>query len=286
MMNYNDLPGLRWSTLKAGLQSPLHLKHAMEQPRKDTDTLRRGRRVHVATLQPERWGEFYSAGPDLSSVRTKDGKPAANPLATTEGRALMAEWLSANPGVEIVGDAAADEAKRIAAAVWAHSVAGAVLDECVGREVMYQAIIDGYAAKCQADLYSGRTGTLGDLKTIGKMLSERAMQRQILDYGYHGQMAWYRRVMLACGVTVDRCVLIFVEAAAPHDVAVVDVSDEWLELGEELVDQALAAYAQVVAGNAVGRFPGVVALDVPAWMQSDEANDDDVDGMELEGLNG
>ena len=239
----------------------------------------RGRRVHVATLQPECWDAYYSAGPDLSAVRTKDGKPSANPLATAEGKALMAEWLAANPGVELVSQADADLAQRIADAVWAHPEAFKVLDDCVGREVAYQATIDGTAVKCQADLYSGRSGTLGDLKTIGKMLSERALQRQILDYGYHGQMAWYRRVMRACGVTVNRCVLIFVEAAAPHDVAVVDVSDEWLALGEELVDQALAAYAQVMAGNAVGRFPGVVALDVPAWATPEEDVADELEGL-------
>jgi len=284
MVDYNDLPGLRWSTLKAGLQSSLHLKHAMETPRTDTAALDKGRRVHVATLTPQRWGACYGTGPDLSQVRTKDGKPAANPAATTEGKALMAEWLAANPGVELVSDADRDAAFRIAYAVQAHPEASLVLARCTERERSYQATVDGIAAKCQADLYGA--GLLGDLKTIGKMLGERALQRQILDYNYHGQLAMYRRVMRAAGQQVDRCVLIFVESAAPHDVAVVDVSEEWLALGDELVDQALAAYAEVVAGRAVGRFPGVVALEVPAWMQTDEANDADVDGLDLEGLDG
>ena len=281
MTDYNDLPGVRWSTLKAGLQSPLHLRHALEQPRQDTEALRRGRRVHVATLQPARWGEFYGTGPDLSAVRTKDGKPAANPLATAEGKSLMAEWLAANPGVELVSDADRDAAFRIAAAVQAHPEARQVLGNCPERESARWAMLDGIKGKCQAD--ASGYGVLVDLKTIGKMLSERALQRQILDYSYHGQLAWYRRVMRAAGVAVDRCVLIFVESAAPHDVAVVDVSEEWLALGDELVDQALAAYAEVVAGRAVGRFPGVVALDVPAWMQTDEANGDDL-GLDLEGV--
>lgn len=277
MNSYDDLPGLRWSTLKAGLQSPLHLKHAMEQPRRDTETLRRGRRVHVATLQPERWGEFYSAGPDLSAVRTKDGKPAANPLATTEGKALFAEWLAANPGVEIVGDADATAAERISAAVWAHPVAREVMECCERREVAYTAMLGDIAAKCQVDMHGG--ATLGDLKTIGKMLSERALQRQILDYGYHGQLAWYRRVMQASGVTVDRCVLIFVESAEPHDVAVVEISEDWLALGDELVDQALAAYREVAAGRVCGRFQHPVALDVPAWATPDEDAADELEGL-------
>lgn len=281
MIDYNDLPGLRWSTLKAGLQSPLHLKHAMETPRTDTAALGKGRRVHVATLTPDRWGAYYGTGPDLSSVKTKDGKPAANPLATAEGKALMAEWLAANPGVELVNDADRDAAFRIAYAVETHPAAAPVFTACRLREAAWQVEIDGVLSKCQADLYGG--GMLGDLKTIGKPLSERALQRQILDYSYHGQLAWYRRVMRARKVPVDRCVLIFVESAEPHDVAVVDVSEEWLALGDELVDQALAAYAEVVAGRAVGRFPGVVALDVPAWMQTDEANGDDL-GLDLEGV--
>lgn len=282
MSSYDDLPGLRWSTLKAGLQSPLHLKHAMEVEREDKPCFRKGRRVHTATLEPHRWGEFYSAGPDLSQVRTKDGKPSAKPAATKEGEAIIAQWLADNPGVEVVKDDERDHAFRVAYAVQTHPEAAKVLAQCVDRERVFQATLDGIEAKSQGDIYGG--GLLGDLKTIGKMLSERALQRQILDYGYHGQMAWYRRVMRACGVTVDRCVLIFVEAAAPHDVAVVDVSDEWLALGEELVDQALAAYAQVVAGNTAGRFPGVVALDVPAWAIADDANSDDVGDLELDGV--
>lgn len=281
-MNYNELPGLRWSTLKAGLQSPLHLKHAMEVERTDKPCFRKGRRVHVATLQPEQWDSHYSTGPDLSQVRTKDGKPAAKPAATKEGEAIIAQWLADNPGVEVVKDEERDHAFRVAYAVQAHPEAAKVLAQCVDRERVFQAMLDGIEAKSQADLFGA--GLLGDLKTIGKMLSLRALQRQIMDYGYHGQFAMYRRVMRACGVTVDRCVLVFVEAAEPHDVAVVDISDEWLAIGEELVDQALAAYAQVVAGNAVGRFPGVVALDVPAWAVTDDANSDDVDDLELEGV--
>ena len=277
MSSYDDLPGLRWSTLKAGLQSQLHLKHAMEQPRTDTEALRRGRRVHVATLQPERWDAYYSAGPDLSAVRTKDGKPSANPLATAEGKALMAEWLAANPGVELVSQADADLAQRIADAVWQHPDAREVLECCEQREVAYCARLGNVEAKCQVDMRGGVM--LGDLKTIGKMLSERALQRQILDYGYHGQMAWYRRVMRANGVTVDRCVLIFVESAAPHDVAVVELTEDWLALGEELVDQALAAYAEVRAGRVFGRFPNRVMLDVPAWATPEEDAADELEGL-------
>lgn len=276
MTDYNNLPGLRWSTLKAGLQSPLHLKHAMEVERTDKPCFRKGRRVHTATLEPHRWGEFYGS-PDLSQCRTAKGELTTSPNAGSVKDAI-AKWRADNPQMEEVTDAERDHAFRVAYAVQTHPEAAKVLAQCVDRERVFQATLDGIEAKSQGDLYGG--GLLGDLKTIGKMLSERALQRQILDYGYHGQFAWYRRVMRACGVTVDRCVLIFVESAAPHDVAVVYVSDEWLELGEELVDQALAAYAQVVAGNAVGRFPGVVALDVPAWATPEEDATEGLEGLE------
>lgn len=275
-MNYNEMPGLRWSTLKTGLQSPLHLKHAMEVERTDKPCFRKGRRVHTATLEPHRWGEFYGS-PDLSQCRTAKGELTTSPNAGSVKDAI-AKWRADNPQMEEVTDAERDHAFRVAYAVQTHPEAAKVLAQCVDRERVFQATLDGIEAKSQADLYGG--GLLGDLKTIGKMLSERALQRQILDYGYHGQFAWYRRVMRANGVTVDRCVLIFVESAAPHDVAVVEVSDEWLALGEELVDQALAAHAQVVAGNAVGRFPGVVALDVPAWATPEEDATEGLEGLE------
>ena len=276
MTDYNNLPGLRWSTLKAGLQSPLHLKHAMEVERDDKPCFRKGRRVHTATLEPHRWGEFYGS-PDLSRCRTAKGELTTSPNAGSVKDAI-AKWRADNPQMEEVTDAERDHAFRVAYAVQTHPEAAKVLAQCVDRERVFQATLDGIEAKSQGDLYGG--GLLGDLKTIGKMLSERALQRQILDYGYHGQFAWYRRVMRACGVTVDRCVLIFVEAAAPHDVAVVDVNDEWLALGEELVDQALAAYAQVVAGNVFGRFPHPVALEVPAWALPDEDATEGLEGLE------
>lgn len=275
-MNYNEMPGLRWSTLKAGLQSPLHLKHAMEVERTDKPCFRKGRRVHTATLEPHRWGEFYGS-PDLSQCRTAKGELTTSPNAGSVKDAI-AKWRADNPQMEEVTDAERDHAFRVAYAVQTHPEAAKVLAQCVDRERVFQATLDGIEAKSQGDLYGG--GLLGDLKTIGKMLSERALQRQILDYGYHGQFAWYRRVMRACGVTVDRCVLIFVEAAAPHDVAVVDVSEEWLALGEELVDQALASYAQVRAGNVFGRFPHPVALEVPAWALPDEDATEGLEGLE------
>lgn len=275
-MNYNEMPGLRWSTLKAGLQSPLHLKHAMEVERTDKPCFRKGRRVHTATLEPHRWSEFYGS-PDLSQCRTAKGELTTSPNAGSVKDAI-AKWRADNPQMEEVTDAERDHAFRVAYAVQTHPEAAKVLAQCVDRERVFQATLDGIEAKSQCDLYGG--GLLGDLKTIGKMLSERALQRQILDYGYHGQFAWYRRVMRACGVTVDRCVLIFVEAAAPHDVAVVDVSEEWLALGEELVDQALASYAQVRAGNVFGRFPHPVALEVPAWALPDEDATEGLEGLE------
>jgi hypothetical protein len=254
----------------------------LEAERTDKPCFRKGRRVHTATLEPHRWGEFYGS-PDLSQCKTAKGVPTTSPAADSVKDAI-AKWRTDNPRMEEVTDAQRDLAFRTAAAVSVHPQAAAVLSDCDDREVVFEAPINGIAAKCQADLFGKRSGTLGDLKTIGKMMTERALQRQIMDYGYHGQFALYRRVMRAAGFTVNRCVLIFVETAAPHDVAVVEIGEEWLALGEELVDTALAAYAEVQAGRVVGRFPGVVALDVPTWAFADDANSDDVEGLGLEGV--
>lgn len=277
MTDYNDMPGLRWSTLKAGLQSPLHLKHAMETEREDKPCFRKGRRVHTAALEPHRWGEFYGS-PDLSQCKTAKGVPTTSPNADSVKDAI-AKWRMDNPQMEEVTDKDRDLAFRTAAALHAHPASAPLFRACKQREVAYTADLgNGGIDKCQADMVG--PGILGDVKTIGKMLSVRALQNQILNFGYHGQLAWYRRVMRANGVQVDRVVLIFVEAAAPHDVAVVAISDEWLELGESLVDEALAAFAKVQAGDVCGRFPGEVDLEVPAWATPDEDATEGLEGLE------
>ena len=267
-VNYNEIQAMRWSVLKAGTVSPLALQHALAYPAPDSAAKGLGRAAHLTTLlneEPPRVPDEHL---------TPSGKISTS--KKTEA------WLAEQGDAEFYGDADIATAWAIRDAVMAHDEAAATLAACPIREVACTGEVDGEPAKCKPDAIGA--AMLADLKTTTAALDARSLAREILKWGYHGQMAWYRKV---CGRDDLQVRLIFVQSKAPHDVAVVPLGEEWMALGDELVSRALGSLAQVRAAEAAGvRAPGVapglLMVDVPRWLQEDEANGGDVD-VDLEG---
>lgn len=271
---YNDNPGLRWSSLSAGVQSGLQLAHERDHGRDDTAALGLGRCVHLRALLPDQ---------SVQVVPVEHLTPSGALSSSAKTKAWAAE--SAAAGVEYASPADIATANRIAAALQRHPVAAETLDSCPVREVPVYAVVDGVAGKCCPDLYDPKTGLLADLKTHSGRgrFSVRSVVAAMQTYRYPGQMAWYRRVLLAAGLPVDEVRLIFVDTTEPHDVIVVRLSDGWLAYGDSLVDTAMATWHAVQGGVVLGVAPGIVEPDLPAWL-ADTADSSDVDGLGLEGM--
>ena len=265
-MSYNEIKAMRWSVLKAGTVSPLALQHALANPSTDSAAKGLGRAAHLTTLLNE----------DPPQVPDEHLTPSGALSTSAKTKA----WIAENAGQEFYSAADIATAWAIRDAVLAHDEAAATLDACPIREVGVTGEVDGVPAKCKPDAIGATM--LCDLKTTSATLDTRSLAREILRWGYHGQMAWYRKV---CGRDDLEVRLIFVQSKAPHDVAVVPLGEEWMALGDELVSRALGSLARLRAAEesgvrAPGIAPGLLAVDVPRWLQEDE---DTAEG--LEGLN-
>ena len=272
---YNEQAGLRWSSLAPGVQSGLQLAHERDHGREDTAALGLGRVVHVAALEP--------AGVTVQLVPSEHLTPSGSLSTGAKTKTWAKECAAA--GMEFTTPADLATAVQIASALRRHPAAADTLDACPVREVPVYATVDGVPGKCCPDLYDPKTGILADLKTHSGRgrFSVRSVVAAMQAYRYPGQMAWYRRVMLAAGLAVSEVRLVFVDTAAPHDVIVVRLSEDWLAYGDSLVDTALANLAAVQSGVVQGVAPAIVEPDLPAWL-ADTADSSDVDDLGLEGM--
>lgn len=271
MKTYDNHPGLRWSRLSAGLTSGLQLQHELEHGRADTPQLGLGRVSHVATLTPHLL--------DLLPMMPAEHLTPSGAVSTgAKTKAFLAE--AAEAGVEFVGAGDRETALRIADAVWRHPIARETLDMCTVRETPTYVTDPVHGAlKCRTDAYDLRTGLWADLKTTGKPITVHGLAAAVRHWHYAGQASFYRRVMMLSGLAVTEQRLIFVESKAPFDVAVVDLAD-WKVYGDAEMEQALAVWAQVQAGDVRGVAPGLVRLELPAYLAENGEDSDAGDGLE------
>jgi len=135
-MNYNDMPGLRWSTLKPGLDSPLAMQYALANPRPDSAAKSLGRAVHMLALEGR-------DPPELPAVcLTPSGALSTSAAAKAALAQLAADGVEAYTPDDIA------MAKTLAHLLTLHPVAAETLDLCRHRERAWQATIDGEAVKC------------------------------------------------------------------------------------------------------------------------------------------
>ena len=98
----------------------------------------------------------------------------------------------------------------------------------------------GLLCKSQIDLYT-KDGYLVDLKTI--MDIDKA-EKQFFNLHYDLQLAFYADALMANGYEVKGVKVLFVETAAPHQVALFDVPGPVLDNGTAKIKVALNKYLE------------------------------------------
>lgn len=281
---YFALEALSQSGAKLLLQSPMAYRHDRDNPR--TDDLPQfalGRAVHTFALQPHLSGQF-SPGPDLSGCKTKDGKPTTNPMADSV-KAATAAFLAANPGVTVLGadDYTAAQAMAQAALDAPSPLSGLTLRDLLTLQSarVEEAIVwedRETDAPCKAKLDAVFTlpddsVVVVDLKTTRSALTKRALTQAVVNFGYEKQAAWYLQALAQGEVNDAQLWFVFVQKAAPYEVAWIQLDGDALTQGAQQMRAATQIYAACVkSGNwpsaqAAGLLPSVLSL--PKWFHGD-----------------
>lgn len=260
---YDQIDAIRWSCLKEMRRSPKHYKWRLDHPLPDTDSLRLGRAVHVAVLEPDRFplevavfagavrrGKEWQAFAEVNAKRTI--------LKADEYAMCLA----------------------IRDSVRSHPVAKHLLTEGESeKSIAWTDPRTGLRCKGRLDWLNSM---LVDLKTDAR-LNPRRFPTTVAKYGYASQLALYREGLRALGMDGPPVKILAVESVPPYDVGVFSLGENELWAGEEEVHGLLDRVVECTAKNAwPGMFgDGETELTLPAWAFPPE--DDSAYGLTVDG---
>lgn len=258
-MNYERIEAVNWSLLREMETSPRALRWRADHPREDTPTLRLGRAVHCAILEPDEYAARYLIRPSHVDARTAAGKA----------------WLveAAERGVDVLTAAESETVAECAAAVLDHRVASALLAG-TRREVPLIWTDPATGLDCKARLDAVGLGGQGDTFGVPRVVDLKttrdlgAFARGAARYLYHGQLAWYLDAAITAGLVPEdaQAYLVAVESVGPYDVACWRVGAEALAAGRALWRRLLGLYAECQrAGEWPGAHETIEVLELPPW---------------------
>lgn len=277
--NYNNAPGLRWSDLRAALDSPLHLRHQLDAPREDRPAWRLGRCEHAAVLEPDVFER------DCVIVPPEYVTGSGGLSTGAKARAWLEEVGS--PDL-LMTEAERDNAFRLRDAVYRHPTALQWLEAAAIREHAIDWIdpIGDTACKAKPDLVAPGMDMMIDLKRKtprGGINTVRSCVSELVSRHYIGQLGYYSRGwrMDLTRPSARGMGWIMVQPTAPYDVVCICADEEMISYGAELAERALRVYAD---GMRTGEWPGVaptaVEVSLPAYLR----DDGDVADLGLTGL--
>lgn len=257
--DYCAIKAEHWTGLKEMQRSPLHYKYRKDNERVDTKAFARGRAGHTAVLEPRRFLLDYAVWDkknDEGKVKQRRGKEFDSFAAMCGSKTILT--------VEEY-----ETALAIGDAVRAHPVAAEVLKGAKHEQsIAWTDEATGLPCKSRIDAIGG---WLADLKTTSKGVDPRVFGNAAAKYGYVPQLAMYSDGWLA--VTGERppVCIVAVEAEPPYDVAVFEIDEDKLYMGQQIYRGLLEQVAICRQANAwPGRCPESVPLELPAWVYEED----------------
>lgn len=227
--------------------TPLHVKATMDDTSDSTSpALALGDAFHKAVLEPESFDNDFDDFYLMSPTKGLDTKRAA------EARAL-------NPDHIIVNQEIIDKVKWMRDAIYRHHAIAAMLGECNHRELSGVAPDPdkGVVRKIRVDACVG-VGEPGevwapyllDIKTTRSMASAFDFKREVMNYNYDLQAAFYLDTdALITGRKREAFLFAAVSNSAPYCARLFMASPEMIERGRERYQHRLAAIAQAALEN-------------------------------------
>lgn len=260
---YDAVEAVNWSTLKHLGRSPAHYIHGLTPSTDDTDAKQRGRVLHYAVFEPERYRHQVAVWHEKRQGKAFD------------------DFAKANAGKEIITSRMRDNVEACAKAVrFSSQAARYVASGRAEQAVLWRydepkvADLPSFSMQCKSMLdFISDEGVIADLKST-RDASPTGFAREVLRYEYHVQAAFYVDALkVATGRTLP-FVFIAVEAAAPQVVQVYRVNDDDIQLGRERYMQLLA---QLNVCREESRWHGYaeteMELTLPRWARPLEDDD-------------
>ena len=164
----------------------------------------------------------------------------------------------------------ADKARAMVAALRAHPFAGACFAHGLPERTLVWRADDDFGVMCRAmlDMLPARGTVWADYKTC-RSAEPEFLRKQMADYGYHQQAAWYLDGVMALGLCEQPSfVFVFQEKEPPYLVTVMQPDADAIGWGRIQNRKARALYAACARD---GVWPGyaddVLSLALPEWME-------------------
>lgn len=258
---YRKAAGVNVSSLKEFSRSPLHYRHAKDNPKPTTSAMSLGTAAHCATLEPDRflaefatWTGGRRAGKEWESFKT-DADAAQRVVLTEDERdtaLAIAQAVRGCPEAMVYLKRGHAEVSM----AWHHDEPDMLLK---GR-VDWLTTVDG------CDVVVG-------LKTT-RDARPREFSRQAAQLGYHLQWAYYCDGFRAVTGRAPVMVEIVVESAAPYDVVVYSIPEPVLTRGRDEYRAALERLDECErSGIWPGCAPGEQEFELPSWAYPEDEAD-------------
>lgn len=243
-VDYCKAEGINVSSLLNVFHSLLHYKYFLDNPREDSESLARGRRVHTRVLEPQLFEQTYYLAP--WEVKKN----------TAKGMADWAKFVKAAKGREIIRFDDHKDVDGIANSVFANKEAMSLINRSeIEQSLFWEDSEYKLKLKARVDGYS-KDGFVFDLKTTSNA-SPRGFGEEIKRYNYHCKAAWYLDAVKNCGIDIDTFVFIAVESSPPYAVGVYTLDADSKRLGHLINREALK---KVHCGVMLDKWPGYESL--------------------------
>lgn len=256
---YHAHPALSSTQARTLLDSPAKYRYALTHPQPHKDAYDLGSAVHTKVLGVGQEAVVL----DFPDFRTKAAREARD-----EARASGLLVVSAADMMQVDG---------MGESVLAHPVARMLFEQEGNSEASVFATdpTTGVNMRGRFDFlpsFRREDQWAVDLKTTAKSAHPEDFSKTVANFGYHVQQEWYLHILgLIRGDFSARMKFVVVETAAPHLVGVYPLAEEFGDIGNNRVKEALETFARCVAEN---DWPGYDLtpdpIQPPTWLMFSE----------------
>ena len=230
---YREKEGVSSSDLKKIVKSPAHFRYWKDNPQEDTPALIFGKAAHKYVLETYDFYNEFAIAP-VCDRRTKDGK------STYE------MFLKESEGKDVITLEQFEQIDAMRNAAYATPFVSKLLTNGE-KELSFWGVDEetGLRIKCRPDCITEMNGghILIDYKTCSDAENMKFC-RDSIKYGYDLQLAMYREILRQNTGHDYTVVIIAQEKTPPYATNVFQLSENYLQSGEEVYKEMLRIYKQ------------------------------------------